>query len=188
MSLLVNHPEVLKKARDEIDTHVGFDRLVKEQDLSKLHYLNNIVSETFRLFPPLPLILPPESSKDCKLGGYDVPRGTIILANAWAVHRDPEVWDEPNCFRPERFEGREIEAHKLLPSGMGRRVCPGAGLGQRVVGSTLGSLIPSFEWDRVNAEKDDLTEGTGLAMPRANPLVAMCKPREVLDKVFKNLI
>ena len=57
-----------------------------------------------------------------------------------------------------------------------------------MVGSTLGSLIQSFEWDRVNAEKDDLTEGTGLAMPRANPLVVMCKPREVLDKVFKNMI
>ncbi|PIA38227.1 hypothetical protein AQUCO_02800121v1 [Aquilegia coerulea] len=189
MSLLVNHPEVLKKARDEIDTQVGFERLVKEEDLSKLPYLKCIVSETFRMFPPLPLVLPHESSQDCKLGGYDVPRGTIILANAWAVHRDPKVWDEPNNFKPERFEGglKEVEVQKLLPFGMGRRVCPGAGLGQCVVGSALGCLIQCFEWDRVNAEKVDLVEGTGLAMPRANPLVVVCKPRQVMDKVFKKL-
>ncbi|XP_077230983.1 cytochrome P450 81Q32-like [Tasmannia lanceolata] len=188
MSLLVNHPEVLKKARDEIDFHVGFDRFIKEEDLSKLHYLNNIVSETLRLFPALPSLVPHESSHDCKLGGYDVPRGTIILANVWAVHRDPELWEEPDCFKPERFEGKEIEAHKFLPFGTGRRVCPGAVLGQRVMGLALGSLIQSFEWRRVNEEKVDLAEGTGLAMPKANPLVVMCKPRQVMDKVFKNMI
>ncbi|PIA30155.1 hypothetical protein AQUCO_05700095v1 [Aquilegia coerulea] len=190
MSLLVNHPEVLKKARDEIGAHVGFERLVKEEDLSKLPYLKCIVSETFRMFPPLPLVLPHESSQDCTLGGYNVPRGTIILANAWAVHRDPKVWDEPNCFKPERFEGGliETEAQKILPFGMGRRVCPGAGLGQSVVGSALGCLIQCFEWERVTAEKVDLVEGTGLAMPRANPLVVMCKPRQVMDKFFKNLM
>ncbi|KAL5726399.1 hypothetical protein ACHQM5_009445 [Ranunculus cassubicifolius] len=189
MSLLVSNPEVLKKARDEIDSNIGFGRLVTEEDLPKLPYLNCIVSETFRMFPPLPLVLPHESSQDCKLGGYDVPRNTIILANAWAVHRDPEVWDEPDVFRPERFEGKENEAQKklLLPFGMGRRVCPGAGLGQSVVGSTLGCLIQCFEWDTVDGEKIDFTEGTGLAMPRANPLVVLCKPRKLMCNVLEDL-
>ncbi|KAG9158735.1 hypothetical protein Leryth_013635 [Lithospermum erythrorhizon] len=187
MSLLMNHPQVLKHARDEIDTHVGFNRLIEEQDLPKLKFLNKILSETFRLFPALPMLIPHESSENCKLGGYDVPAGTIILANAWAVHRDPTVWDEPDSFKPERFEGQEIEAHKLLPFGMGRRVCPGANMGQRVVGLALGSLIQNFEWKTLDGEKVDLTEGSGLTIPKANPLVVMCKPREEMSKVLQNL-
>ncbi|KAK1363776.1 hypothetical protein POM88_039337 [Heracleum sosnowskyi] len=57
MSLLLNHPRVLKKARDEMDTVIGQDRLVEESDLSILHYVHNIILETFRLFPPAPLLL-----------------------------------------------------------------------------------------------------------------------------------
>ncbi|KAI3451970.1 hypothetical protein Pfo_008635 [Paulownia fortunei] len=101
ISLLLNHPHVLEKAREELETKVGLHLLIKEEDLSNLPYLRNIILETFRLFPAGPLL---------------------------AIHRDPEVWDEPMSFKPERFEGKEVEAHKLLPFGMGRRACPGAGL------------------------------------------------------------
>ncbi|XP_057500226.1 cytochrome P450 81Q32-like [Actinidia eriantha] len=184
MSLLVNHPEILKKARAELDAHVGHDRLVDEPDLSKLHYLQAIISETFRLFPAAPLLVPHMPSDDCTIGGFNVPRDTIVLVNAWAVHRDPKVWDDPTSFKPERFEGAEVEGHKLLPFGMGRRVCPGLGLAQRVVGLGLGSLIQCFEWERVSENTVDLTEGDGLTMPKLEPLEAMCKTREIMKKVL----
>ncbi|KAK1363767.1 Cytochrome P450, family 81, subfamily D, polypeptide 8 [Heracleum sosnowskyi] len=183
MSLLLNHPHVLKKARDEIDTVIGQDRLVEESDLSKLHYLHNIILETFRLFPPTPLLLPHQASADCKVGGYDIPAGTLVLVNSWSIHRDPKVWDDPTSFKPERFEGIEVETHKLMPFGMGRRSCPGNGLAHRVVGLVLASLIQCFEWERISDEKIDLTEGKGLTMPKAEPLEAMCKTRSVIDKV-----
>lgn len=109
MSLLLNHPEVLEKARVELETHVGNDRLIDEEDLSKLPYLQCIISETFRLFPAAPMLVPHQSSDDCKIGGYDIPRGTMLLVNAWAIHRDPKVWDDPTSFMPERFEGVEVE-------------------------------------------------------------------------------
>ncbi|KAF5961081.1 hypothetical protein HYC85_002290 [Camellia sinensis] len=185
MSLLVNHPEVLKKARAEIDTHVGQDRLIDEHDLSKLHYLQAIISETFRLFPAAPLLVPHISSDDCIIGGFNVPRGTLLLVNAWAIHRDPKVWDDPTNFKPERFECGEVEGHKLIPFGMGRRACLGAGLAQRVVGLALGSLIQCFEWERVTEEAVDLKEGKGLTMPKAEPLEVMCKARDIImDNVF----
>ncbi|KAF5929989.1 hypothetical protein HYC85_030862 [Camellia sinensis] len=185
MSLLVNHPEVLKKARVEINAHVGQDRLIDEHDISKLHYLQAIISETFRLFPAAPLLVPHISSDDCIIGGFNVPRGTLLLVNAWAIHRDPKVWDDPTSFKPERFEGGEVEGHKLMPFGMGRRACPGAGLAQRVVGLALGSLIQCFEWERVTKETVDLTEGKGLTMPKAEPLEAMCKARDIImNNVF----
>ncbi|XP_059641212.1 cytochrome P450 81Q32-like [Cornus florida] len=183
MSNLLNHPEVLKKARVELDYHVGQDRLIDEQDFSKLNYLLNIILETFRLCPAAPLLVPHMSSDDCTVGGYDVPRGTILLVNAWAIHRDPKVWDDPTSFKPERFEGGEVEAHKLMPFGMGRRSCPGAGLAQRVVGLTLGSLIQCFEWERVSEQHVDMTEGTGVTMPKVEPLEGMCKARDIMKKV-----
>ncbi|KAM7521337.1 hypothetical protein LguiB_020299 [Lonicera macranthoides] len=185
LSLLLNHPEVLQKVKAELDAHVGHDRLIDEPDLPKLHYLQNIISETFRLFPAAPLLVPHESSADFTLGGYHVPQGTILLVNAWAIHRDPKVWDEPTRFNPERFEGGgEAEAHKLMPFGMGRRACPGAGLAQRVVGLALGSLIQCFDWKRISEKEVDLVEGFGVTMPKAEPLEAMCRPREFTDKIL----
>ncbi|XP_017218714.1 cytochrome P450 81Q32 isoform X1 [Daucus carota subsp. sativus] len=183
MSLLLNHPHVLKKARDEIDIVIGQDRLVEESDLSKLPYLHNIILESFRLFPATPLLLPHKASADCKVSGYDIPAGTLVLVNSWSIHRDPKVWDDPTSFKPERFEGIEVETHKLMPFGMGRRSCPGSGLAHRVVGLVLASLIQCFEWERVSDELIDLAEGKGLTMPKAEPLEAMCKTRNVLDTI-----
>ncbi|PKI41255.1 hypothetical protein CRG98_038367 [Punica granatum] len=87
------------------------------------------------------------------IGGYHVPRKSMVIVNAWAIHRDPKLWDDPTSFRPERFEGGpeagKKEAHKLiLPFGLGRRACPGAPLAHRVMGLTLGSLIQCFDWKR----------------------------------------
>ncbi|MCD9638722.1 hypothetical protein HAX54_022860 [Datura stramonium] len=187
MSLLLNHPEVLEKARIEIDNHVGKDRLVDEADLPKLKYLQCIISETLRLFPAAPMLVPHESSDDCKVAGFHVPRGTMLLVNAWAIHRDPLLWEDPKNFKPERFEGAEVESWKLLPFGMGRRACPGSGLAQRVVGLALGTLVQCFEWKRVSDEKVDLTEGKGLTMPKAEPLIARCKARDIVHKVLSEI-
>ncbi|CAL5326193.1 unnamed protein product [Camellia sinensis] len=184
MSLLVNHPEVLKKARAELDIQVGQECLIDEPDLSKLNYLQAIISETFRLFPAAPLLVPHMASNDCTIGGFDVPRDTILLVNAWAIHRNPQVWNDPTSFKPERFEGGEAEGHKLMPFGMGRRSCPGAGLAQRVVGLSLASLIQCFEWERVSEKAVDLTEGKGLTMPKLKPLEVMCKARDIMNKVL----
>ncbi|XP_073121567.1 cytochrome P450 81Q32-like [Henckelia pumila] len=189
MALLVNHPHVLEKARKELDSHVGLHRLINEEDLSNLPYLRNIISETFRLFPVAPLLLPHQPSKDCVVGGYDIPRGTMLFVNAWAIHRDSNVWDEPNVFDPDRFEGKsQVETHKLMPFGMGRRACPGSGLGQRIVGLALGSLIQCFDWERTTVEEVEMDEGIGLTMPKLVPLEVMCRSREAMYEVIQQAI
>jgi len=184
MSNLLNHPNVLKKARAELDSQIGEENLMDEPDISELHYLQSIISETLRLYPAAPLLVPHMASDDCTIGGYDVPRNTMLLVNAWAIHRDPKVWDDAASFKPERFECVEVEAYKLMPFGLGRRACPGQGLAQRTVGLALGSLIQCFEWERVGKEKVDMTEGNGITMPKVVALEAMCKARPIMNNLL----
>ncbi|CBI33748.3 unnamed protein product, partial [Vitis vinifera] len=186
MTLLLNHPDVLEKAKAELDMHVGKDRLIEESDLPKLRYLQSIISETLRVFPVTPLLLPHMSSDDCQIGGFDIPRGTLLLVNAWALHRDPQVWVDPTSFKPERFENGERENYKLVPFGIGRRACPGSGLAQRVVGLALGSLIQCYDWKKISNTAIDTIEGKGLTMPKLQPLEAMCKAREIINEVHLN--
>jgi cytochrome P450 len=186
MSNLVNHREELKKARAELDDQIGQERLVDEGDLPKLPYIQSIISDTLRLYPAAPMLVPHFSSEDCIVSGFDIPRDTTVLVNAWAIHRDPKLWDDPENFKPERFEGGDKDemAHKLIPFGLGRRACPGAGLAQREVGLTLASLVQCFDWERVSEEEVDMTEGNGLSMHKLVPLEAMCKPRSFLNQVL----
>ncbi|KAJ8747394.1 hypothetical protein K2173_011784 [Erythroxylum novogranatense] len=105
MTLLPNNPHAMQKTVADIEAVVGLR--------------------------PAPLLLPHESSEDCNVGEFHVPKGTMLLVNAWKIHRDPKYWFMPENFMPERFEGGEVEGYKLLPFGEGRRICPGAALGRR---------------------------------------------------------
>ncbi|XP_057975031.1 cytochrome P450 81C13-like [Malania oleifera] len=188
MSLLLNHPQVLQKVRAEIDNHVEPERLIGDTDLSKLPYLRCIVYETLRLYPTVPLLLPHFSSNDCTLGGYDIPRETVLLVNAWALHRDPKIWDDPNKFMPERFEATEGEKEmfKFVPFGVGRRACPGASMAIRTISLALGALIQCFEWERVGLEMDMGYDFT-LTLAMVEPLEAVCTPRKNLLKLLSQL-
>lgn len=183
---LINSPRVLEKAKAEIDSQVGQDRLIDETDLPKLPYLQCIINETLRLCTPVPLLVPHVSSEECTVGGYLVPANTMVIVNAWAIHRDPELWrPDATSFVPERFEedGEGNNRQKLiLPFGMGRRACPGAPLAQRLVGLTLGALIQCFDWKRETEQEVDMAEGEGLTMPKAEPLTAMCRARWIMRK------
>ncbi|XP_008780931.2 cytochrome P450 81Q32-like [Phoenix dactylifera] len=187
MSLLLNNPEKLQKAQAEIDERVGNERLLEESDVSNLPYLHCIIRETLRICPAGPLLLPHESTNECVVGGFNVPRGTMLLVNAHYIHRDPKVWEEPTKFKPERFEDGEDEGKLMIPFGMGRRRCPGEGLAMREVGLTLGTLIQCFEWKRVGEEQLDMTEGSGLTMPKAVPLEGMYRPRRAMVRVLSGL-
>ncbi|XP_068643844.1 cytochrome P450 93A3-like [Aristolochia californica] len=184
---LINHPDILRKTREEIDSVVGKARLVDESDITNLPYLQAIVKETLRLHPTGPLILR-ESTKDCSILGYDIPANTRLFVNVWAIGRDPNHWENPLNFRPERFmptlddssrspvEVRGQHFH-LLPFGSGRRGCPGTSLALQVIQTTLAALIQCFEWKFGNGEanaKVDMTEAAGLTLPRSEQL--LCTP------------
>lgn len=146
MSLLLNNPETIVKAQAEIDKHIGQSRLIEESDLANLPYLRGIINETLRMYPAGPLLPAHESSEECTVGGFRVPRGTMLLVNVRAIQNDPKIWAEPMKFKPERFLGLEErrDGFMLLPFRAGRRGCPGEGLATRIVGLALGSLIQCF--------------------------------------------
>ncbi|OVA04816.1 Cytochrome P450 [Macleaya cordata] len=181
---LINNPIMFEKARGEIDSVVGKNRLVEESDIPKLPYLQAIVKETLRLHPTGPLIVR-ESTEDCKVQGYDIPAKTRLLVNVWAVGRDPKYWDNPLEFQPERFMNEDGSSRSsldvrgqhfhLIPFGSGRRGCPGTTLAMQVVQTTLAGIIQCFEWKVSNGESliADMTEGTGITLPRAHPLVCI---------------
>ncbi|KAH7660754.1 Cytochrome P450 B-class protein [Dioscorea alata] len=192
MALLLNHPNALKKAKAEIKEQVGHSHLIKDSDISKLHYLDNVIKETLRLFPAGPLLVAHESSQDCTVLGSHIPKGTMLLVNAYAMQRDNQLWDNPLEFKPERFDSDDHVLHgdegfKYIPFGTGRRRCPGESLARKVMGLTIGALIQCFEWERVGQELVDLSEGMGLSMPMAKPLQAMYKPCIDMHAVFSQL-
>ncbi|KAH9304322.1 hypothetical protein KI387_008726, partial [Taxus chinensis] len=102
LAALMQHPHILSKAQQELDTHIGRSRLLEEADLHELKYLQAIVKETLRLYPAAPLLVPHEAIEDCTVGGYHVSAGTRLIVNAWAIHRNPAVWERPTVFDPER--------------------------------------------------------------------------------------
>ncbi|CAD6269538.1 unnamed protein product [Miscanthus lutarioriparius] len=191
MALLLTHPEAMRKVTAELHTNVGTSRLVEESDIANLPYLQCVVKETLRLCPVGPVIPAHEAMEDCTVGGFHVRRGTMILVNAWAIHRDPKLWEAPEEFRPERFLDAGMVTTvtaPLLPFGLGRRRCPGEGLAMRLVSLTLAALVQCFEWDVGECGAPDMAEGVGLSMPMAKPLAAICQPREFVNSMLSGIL
>ncbi|KAF6137664.1 hypothetical protein GIB67_023598 [Kingdonia uniflora] len=178
-----------EEAQIEIDANVGQGRLVDESDIANLPYLHCIIAETLRMFPPGPLLVPHESSEDCLVSGFNIPRGTMLLINMWAIHNDPNLWVEPAKFNPERFKNLEgvRDGFKMMPFGSGRRGCPGESLAMRVVGLSLGSLLQCFNWERISEELVDMTEGNGLTMPKAQALKVKFTSRPTMMSLISQL-
>ncbi|KAF2324305.1 hypothetical protein GH714_012139 [Hevea brasiliensis] len=163
--------------------------LLQESDIAQLSCLCNIIKETLRMHPPLPLAVPHESSTECTVGGFHIPRGTMLLVNLWSIQNDPNTWVEPAKFNPERFEGLEEprDGFKFLPFSSGRRGCPGEGLAMRTVGLTLGSLLQCFEWERISEEMVDMSEEVGATLSKAHSLHAKCQARPAMGSLLSQI-
>ncbi|XP_040986237.1 cytochrome P450 CYP82D47-like isoform X1 [Juglans microcarpa x Juglans regia] len=184
LSLLLNNSDALKKACDELDINVGKDRHVEESDIKDLVYLQAIVKETLRLYPPSPIIGLRAAMEDCTLSaGYHIPADTRLMVNAWKIHRDENIWPNPHEFRPERFltTHRDMDLRgqnfELIPFGSGRRACPGVSLALQVVHLTLASFLHSFNISKPFNEDVDMTESVGLTNLKATPLEVLLYPR-----------
>ncbi|KAJ4700813.1 Cytochrome P450 [Melia azedarach] len=175
---MLKNPRVMKEAQAEVRR--VFDRKgnVEEKGIHELKFLKAVVKETLRLHPPLPLLLPRESTKSCEINGYEIPEKTRVLVNAWAIGRDPRHWNEAETFYPERFLDSSLDYRgtdfEYIPFGAGRRICPGITFALPIVELPLAQLLYHFDWKLPNGmklEDLDMTEASGITARRMKDLL-----------------
>jgi cytochrome P450 len=125
---VLNHPEVLAKARAELDTVVG-DGPLSPEHLPRLEYFDAILKETLRLRPILPIVVRKVHSP-IEIGGWQLPAGVTAAPCIYLAARDPRSFPEPERFRPERFVGTKTDPYTWLPFGGGVRRCLGMAFAQ----------------------------------------------------------
>lgn len=180
MTELVRYPATMAKAQAEVREAFKGKTTITEDDLSRanLRYLKLVVKEALRLHCPVPLLLPRKCREACQVMGYDIPKGTCVFVNVWAICRDPRYWEDAEEFKPERFENSNLDYkgtyYEYLPFGSGRRMCPGANLGVANLELALASLLYHFDWKLPSGQepKDvDVWEAAGLVAKKNIGLV-----------------
>ncbi|CAN6468087.1 unnamed protein product [Victoria cruziana] len=154
MAEMLNRPEILEKAKEELDRVVGKDRWVQESDFPQLNYVKSIAREAFRLHPIAPFNLPHVSSEDATVAGYFIPKGSHVLLSRLGLGRNPDVWPDPLRFDPDRHlaAGPAVEVElaepdlRLISFSTGRRGCMGVALGTSMTVMLLARMLQGFEW------------------------------------------
>ncbi|KAI7756195.1 hypothetical protein M8C21_032401, partial [Ambrosia artemisiifolia] len=184
MTELVRHPRVMKKLQHEVAEICQGKSMITEEDLEKMHYLRAVIQENFRLHMPIALLVPRMATEDVKVMGYDIQAGTQVIVNAWAIGRDPTLWEEPDEFRPERFLKNPFSYKGVhfewLPFGVGRRSCPGVQFGVAIVELALANIVYMFDVGLPNGVKHedlDMSETFGLVVHKKSPLLVIATPR-----------
>lgn len=145
--LLGQHPQETQKLQQEVRTALN-GRLPTFEDLSNLPYLDQVVQESLRLYPPTWSLLRDVIEAD-EIGGYDIPEESMVLLNIYQAHRLPEFWPEPERFNPDRFlpeAGMERPRHAYLPFGFGPRQCIGRDLALLVIRLVLAMIVRHYDF------------------------------------------
>ncbi|KDN34376.1 hypothetical protein RSAG8_12542, partial [Rhizoctonia solani AG-8 WAC10335] len=146
VAAMVLNPEVQSKAQQEIDSVLGSLRLPTIADEERLPYVRNLILETLRWHPVLPTAVPHVCYEDDVYRSYDIPKGTVLIGNVWAMSRDESIYKDPEAFNPDRFLDPNVPP---LPGfGWGRRKCPGVYYGQAAVFMSITSLLATFTFTK----------------------------------------
>ncbi|KAK7282955.1 hypothetical protein RIF29_12102 [Crotalaria pallida] len=187
---MINKPELLQKATEELDNVVGKHRLVQESDIPNLNFVKACLRESFRLHPMVPFNVPHVAMKDTMVANYFIPKGSHVLLSRQELGRNPKVWNEPHEFKPERHlnnnnnkknGGSEVVLTepdlRFISFSTGRRGCPGTLLGTTLTVMLLARLLHGFTWSLPpNVSRIKLAESKG-DMLLCEPLMVVAKPR-----------
>ncbi|KAJ5273362.1 hypothetical protein N7478_008487 [Penicillium angulare] len=186
----------IAKARQELDIHVGRDRLPNLEDKSNLPYITAIIEEIPRWRPAAPEGVPHVNRDEVTYNGYIIPKGSYLLPIIWTIGREEAVFGaKPDEFIPERWLNEDGKTFRAIPTatfGYGRRTCPGRHIARNVLWIVVAQLIWSFDIKAGVSETgepavvDPLASNDGPIM-RALPFKASFNPRgpwvrEVLTK------
>ena len=169
--LLSRHPEVETRLVDELQ-RVLAGRVPSMNDLPELPYTDMVLREALRLYPPAPG-LAREPIEDVTIGGYNVPKGSLISANTYAIQRDSRFFADPERYDPDRFvPGWEerIPRYAYLPFGAGPRVCIGSGFAMMEARLILAAVAQRY---KLSLETDETIRPVQLVTLRPNRPVRM---------------
>ncbi|XP_050050579.3 uncharacterized protein [Dermacentor andersoni] len=157
MHLLGNHPEAQSKVHEELDAVFGSDRErpVTREDIAQLKYLDCVIKETLRLYPPIPAIAR-KLGEDLILGKHTIPKGTVTIIFIYFMHRHPRFVPKPNDFTPERFLEFDKERHPFLyiPFAGGARNCIGQKFAQLEDKILLAQILRRFKVESKTRSED----------------------------------
>nr|CAB3468234.1 unnamed protein product [Digitaria exilis] len=183
---MVNCPEMMKKAVEEIDAVLGRTRLVQKSDIPQLNYLKACIREAFRLHPVAPFNVPHVALEDANIAGYHIPKSSHVILSRIGLGRNPGVWDDPLCFNPDRHLAAadpmaEVTLAeydlRFISFSTGRRGCIAASLGTAMSIMLFGRLLQGFSWSKLaGISAVDLSESRHDIF-MANPLVLHAEPR-----------
>ncbi|KAI3844867.1 hypothetical protein MKX03_008298 [Papaver bracteatum] len=181
---LIQNPEIQRKLYEDIKSTVG-DRVVDEKDIPNLVYLNAFTKELLRKHPPTYFTLTHAVAEPVKLAGYDIPTYVGLEFFLTAIAEDPKHWSDPVQFNPDRFlSGKEdadltgVRGVKMMPFGIGRRICPGMNMGTLHVNLIIARMVQAFEWCAPDDTTEiDFSEKLVFTVLMRNPLQAKIKPR-----------
>ncbi|KAH6919288.1 cytochrome P450 [Coprinopsis sp. MPI-PUGE-AT-0042] len=175
---LAMHPEVQIKARAELESVIGPERLPHPDDIDRLPYVRAIVKELGRWHVIVPLCVPHQSRDDDEYKGYFIPAGTVIMPNAWSILHNPEFYPDPFAFNPDRFlegNGSSKKITAVDPSnvafGYGRRlvICPGRHFSNDITAFMVASILSVFD---IKPPKNEGGERILLKLDTLSDLVA----------------
>ncbi|KAL8233227.1 hypothetical protein R6Q57_003005 [Mikania cordata] len=181
----IETPSIQSRIYDEIKSVTGGNRRIDEKDIESMPYLNAIVKELLRKHPPTYFSLTHSVIEPTKLAGYDIPMGTNVEIYIPGIGEDPKLWINPDRFDPDRFlSGGEsaditgVSGLKMIPFGVGRRICPGLGMATVHVSLMIGRMVQEFEWRSwPENSKVDFGEKVEFTVVMKNTLRAIIKPR-----------
>ncbi|XP_008586307.1 PREDICTED: cytochrome P450 2J2 [Galeopterus variegatus] len=163
---LALYPEIQEKVHAEIDRVIGQWRQPSTATRESMPYTNAVIHEVQRMGNIIPLNVPREATADTTLAGYHLPKGTTILTNLTALHRDPTEWATPDTFNPEHFleNGQFKKREAFLPFSIGKRACLGEQLAKSELFIFFTSLLQKFTFKPANNEKLSLKFRMGLTI------------------------
>ena len=174
---MVAFPDIQAKVQDEIDRVVGHGDLPKLCHRSNLCYTEAVLHESMRFLVALPTAVPHRTTCDTSVRGYDVPKGTMVIINLWALHHDPIAWENVEAFIPERFldvDGKlGPKPENWLPFSAGTRVCLGETVAKPELLLLFAALMQRFTWRIPEGGKIDLS-------PDGNMFSIYPKPHDLL--------
>lgn len=185
MSELLRNPHMMKRVQTEVREAFADTGKIDETKLPELKYFQALIKETLRYHPSAPLLLPRECREECVVSGYVIPAKTSVFVNGWAIARDPQYFDEPEVYNPDRFLESKLDFRgsdfEYIPFGAGRRSCPGINYALSNIQIALSNLLFHFDWSLPHGMKThelDMTEAFGLTAKRHNDLIVVATPHQ----------